>query len=144
MDFLETLPPIPWRDRLDEFLTRCEDMPVPAREDAHAMAQSLCTLLRQAPDTVKKRFPLPEDNTLRALVESGSIEQILLMITKPVGIMTSRAPSGYAIATIAVPELEIENSFSSSNSLAHAMTGAIAGAAIGIIAAEGERGSTEG
>lgn len=104
------------------------------------MVQRLCGLLRHAPETVQKRFELPPESTIKSLVEAGSIEQLLLLITKPVGIMTSRAPSGYAIATVAVPDLDIENSFSNSNSLALALTGAIAGAAVGIIAAENCRG----
>lgn len=133
---METLPCTPWRDNLDDFLTRCEEMPLPSREDAVGMVQRLCDLLGQAPASVQKRFALPSEAKLRALFEADSLEQILLLITEPIGIMASRAPSGYAIATIAVSDLEIENSFSSSNSLALAMTGAIAGAALGIIATE--------
>ncbi len=125
-----------WRKRLCEFLDRCERMPTPNPEDMPVLVLRLCQILDEAPDAVKQHFAPPPNSSLAQLAERGWTEQILLLTTERVGLMASRAVSGDAIATVAVPGLDIERSFSSSGSLAHAMTGAIAATALGIVASD--------
>ncbi|MBX7483189.1 hypothetical protein [Qipengyuania qiaonensis] len=133
---MDTSPRIPWYEELDEFLTRCEEPPAPTGDHSHAMVLQLFDLLHQAPDSMRQHFEPPADAVAKPLFESRALEQILLLTTERVGTMTSRSQSGYAIATVALPELGIEKTFSSENCLALAMTGAIAAAALAIIADE--------
>ena len=126
----------PWHRVLSEFLDHCERIRAPNREDVSALAHRLCQILDEAPDAVREHFEPPPSSIVAQLVERGWTEQILLLTTERVGLMASRAASGDAIATIAVPSLDIERSFSSPDSLAHALTGAIAATALGIVASD--------
>jgi len=133
---LDTSPRIPWYEELEEFLCRCEQLPVSTGDESRAMVQQLYDLLHQAPESMKQHFEPPAGALANALFENNALEQILFLTTERAGVMTSRSQSGYAIATVALPEHGIEKTFSSGNCLALAMTGAVAAAALAIIADE--------
>ena len=123
-----------WCEEIDALLVRCETRQNPTDGHARAIVRQLHSILSRAPDNVKPHLgPCFEDSGLESLLELGALETILFRITRSVGLMISRAPSGRAIATVSVPDLNIECSFSSESSLGVAMAGAIASAALELL-----------
>ena len=122
------LPPTLRQEELDEFLRACAMVTAPTRDISRALVQQLCELLQKAPQFLKRYFTPPIKSVADPLFSADALEQILLLTTQQAGILTSRSQSGNSIATVALPELDIERTFASPTCLAVAMAGAIAAA----------------
>ena len=63
---------------------------------------------------------------IERLIETQALETILLDLCSDVGLMVSRAPHGTVIASVAIPDLDIERSFQGRGPLVVALAGAMA------------------
>jgi|TARA_Y100000780_G_scaffold86689_1_gene78523 hypothetical protein len=130
------LPPTLRQEELDEFLRACAMVTAPTRDISRALVRHLHELLRKAPTSLKRHFAPPANAIADPLFDADALEQILMLTTKKVGILASRSRSGNSTATVALPELGIERTFSSTTCLAVAMAGAIAAGAHAAIIAD--------
>ena len=137
------LPPTLRQEELDEFLRACAMVTAPTRDISRALVQQLCELLQKAPQFLKRYFTPPLKSVADPLFNADALEQILLLTTQQAGILTSRSQSGNSIATVALPELDIERTFASPTCLAVAMAGAIAAGAHAAILAQPDEGLKE-
>lgn len=122
-----------WCEHIDDIFDRCAAARDPSDQASTVLVRQLYDLLLDGPDAVKQYFDTSSEDNSEQLFAQNACENILLNISRRVGIIISRAPSGFAVATIGIGTLGIERSCRCDRSLAMAMAGAVAASALAIM-----------
>lgn len=112
-------------DELDELVLECERIVDPRLDDVAERVCRLNMLIGLSPPVVNQRFQKLADDRLEALLSVEANEQALLDICSSQSIIVSKNPKRFALATVALPEMGIEQTFSTRGSLSLALIGAI-------------------
>lgn len=122
-----------WHQEMDEFFDRCATLHDTSEHASNMITRELRRLLETSPQIIRRYFDVPDDVERGNLQERGACDIFLLNVTRRVGLLLSRAPSGSAMATVSIAPLKIERTARCDGSLAIAIAGAIAASALAII-----------
>lgn len=125
-----------WYEVVNELFQRCGGAVAPTDDEVADAVRQLQRSLMQAPKCVKTYFNALSAEEFEALLAQGAFESMLLRGTQRVGMMFSRSPSGLAVATVSITDPTIERSCYCDQSLAMAMTGAVAAFSMAVVELE--------
>lgn len=120
-------------EEIDDLILICDPVVEPSIDELVATVRQLCSLIAKAPIPIPAYFELPKSQRVERLLNHCAFEQLFFETCKGVGFLVSRSPHGIAMATIAIPTLDIEQTFSCEKSLTLALVASIALTMIDIV-----------
>ena len=121
-------------EETDDLILECDHIREPGRKEVIDKIRRLSALIERAPETVKTHIRNFDESRMEVLLSAAAYEQTLLDLCLTPSVMLTRNPQRFALATVAIPSLSVERTFSTKNSLPLALAGAIGLAILDIIA----------